>query len=62
MYYVIILSDFDNTFCLQHIRNLRRIDWSCTIHITAGPRYLSLVGFLKVMEEEPMDIERYVGM
>jgi len=62
MYYVIILSDFDNTFCLQHIHNLRRTDWSYTAHITVGPRYSSLIGFLKVMEKEPMDIEQYVGM
>jgi len=48
MYYVVILSAFDNTFCLQHIRNLRRTDWSYTVRITVGPRYLSLIGFLKV--------------
>jgi hypothetical protein len=61
MYYVIILSEFDN-FCLQHILNLRKTDWICTVHITVGPQYLSLIGFLKVMEEEHMDTERYVGM
>jgi len=38
MYYVIILSDFDNTCCLQHIHNLRRRVWSYAIRITVGPR------------------------